>query len=49
MSDTDWHGVRGVNAELIRNINSLKIELAEARADSQRWRLVRELYTSLPP
>jgi len=31
MKDTDWHGVRGVNAELIREINSLKSELAEAR------------------
>ena len=47
MSDTDWHGVRGVNAELIRNINSLKIELAEARADSQRWRLVKEFHPLL--
>lgn len=47
MSDTDWHGVRGVNAELIQQINSLKIELADARANSQRWRLVKEFHPLL--
>ena len=47
MKDTDWHGVRGVNAELIRDIKSLKSELSEARAGFQRWRLVKEFHPLL--
>jgi len=47
MKDTDWHGVRGVNAELIQKIKYLSSALSEAQADSQRWRLVKEFHPLL--